>query len=490
MRHCLLLPIKGQHKEDLAFEVFEFIESYLKTTSWCRYRPNSEILNILHRHQESSDSVLESKKVLKTIAQKSNAGSLIKINMNIHDKSQDQVGKGELKIKIFGANGEDLFFNREKQLKSLNPILIGKNITHWLNEYQRGIPYDGRIIEILGNQFIIDFGKTKGLISQIPIEISRLKKKKKHPLFKQIIGWEKEELAEGVIVHSNKKQTLGSVRKYYNSKHIKIGDWVTLKKNFSRFFSPPWNKKYRQGQDQKTNQDKELKTKFNPYRFGKLGTLKSFLNLGKASATSENREFKTKKIGGILLGIDFSALVWATRNYWGEAGIKKNFSWMQREKGIVENRTNSGDLTRLNLKFGYKYLPIGFFNGPQLNAFFGYSRYSFGIDSSQNDRFTGVKYSGILWGGSGSIPIDKLFRLNFELSFIFGPEYEEDFELYPEPDSTSLYNINFGLSYSYLPNMTLHLNYEITSAKAIFKSPDQSFKVKESQFKFGTSFNF
>ncbi len=466
MRRCMLLPMRDSLDGALAFKIFEIVETYLKDGDWCFYQSNSEILNIFSNYKKNLDSVLENKKVLKIVSEKTNAGSLIQV------KIVNQIKGVDVKIKIFGANGEDIFFKREAKLKTDDYTLISQTIKSWLDIYKQNIPYDGRIIGVLGSQFTVDVGKAQGVYSEAKVVIARLKRKKNHPLLKEIVDWETENLAEAKIIHTARTQSTGKVSKYYTKKRLKVDDWIIVKK-----------------EPLKTIVEKKEYKEINSYQFGKLGTLGIVFNAGKGSATSINSS-DTKKIGGVLLGVELDAQIWITRNYWGSFNLGQKFGLLKKEEGDVENDSNSESISKFDLRFGYKYLPMGFFYGPQIDGFIGYANYNFGLDTSLSDGFTEVGFEGFLMGVEGLIPVARLFRLNLELSFIFNPKYTEELNVYGASDSSSTYNIDLGGSYLYSPNMMVDFGYGVTAAKAKFRNPTRSIRVKESQLKIGTSFTF
>ena len=50
MRSCMLLPVVDGVDNRTGFRVFEEIESYIKEGSWCTYKSNSELINVLGQY--------------------------------------------------------------------------------------------------------------------------------------------------------------------------------------------------------------------------------------------------------------------------------------------------------------------------------------------------------------------------------------------------------------------------------------------------------
>lgn len=465
MRRCMLLPVRDSVGGALGFKVFTEVERYLKDSEWCYYTSNSEILNILSNYKRNLDTVLTNPKVLKIISEKTSTGSLIKVEII------NQVKGVDLKIKVFGENGEDVYFKEQTRLTVDDPKVLAQTVKNWLAVYEKQIPYDGRIVGVLGNQFSIDVGKNRSLFPGNELLILRPVRKRRHPLLKEIIDWETEKLGTGKVIHSTESQSQANVLQYDTTKKIKNGDWVVLKRDSKVGVV-----------EQKKFVDQE------EYSFGKLGEVSLLFNIGKGSATAETPT--TKKIGGTVLGVDLATTLWITRKYWVGLDISRVVGSLSQEEGTLTNSSNSMANSFFKIKAGYKYLPMGFFYGPQIDAYIGYASYTYGLDTSATDGFTEVSFSGILMGARGSIPIKKVFRAHVELSFLFNPGYEEEANVFGEDDSARNYTLEFGGKYLYAPNMTFDFAYGVNSSKASFVSPVRSVTVKQSTFKLGTTFTF
>lgn len=465
MRRCMLLPIKDSVGGSLGFKVFEEVELYLKDSTWCYYRSNSEILNILANHKRNLSEYLENPEVLKIVSEKTQAGSLIKVSII------NEVNGVDLSVKVFGENGKDLYFTEKTRLTVDDPKVLSQTVINWLNVFEKQIPYDGTITGILGNQFSIDVGTTRSLFEGNELTIIRPVNKKRHPLLKEIIDWETEKLGTAKVIHANQNQSQANVLQYDTTKKMRIGDWVIL--NESKKVGAIEQSKFLENDE---------------YKFGKLGELSLLFNVGKGSVTAESPT--VRKLGGTVLGVDLAGTLWITRNYWFGMDISRVVGSLSPEEGNFTNSTNSMSNSFFKVKGGYKYLPMGFFYGPQIDAYAGYASYTYGLDTSANDGITEVSFSGLLFGVKGSIPIMKTFRAHMELSFIFNPTYSEEANIYGEDDSARNYTLDVGGKYMYAPNMTFDFSYGVNSSKASFVGPVRSISAKQSTFKAGTTFTF
>ena len=466
MRRCMLLPIKDTVGGAVAYKVFEELERYLKDGDWCYYQSNSEILDILGNFKKNLDAYLDNAEVLKILSEKTKAGSLVRIKIDTKSRGT------ELQIKVNGENGEDVYFSEKTILKTDEITVIVQTLKNWLELFEKTIPYDGRIIGVLGNQYTIDLGKTSGIRPGDALFIERPVRKKRHPLLKEIVDWEKEKIGEGKIFHTAKNQAQGKVLVYESQKRLKLEDWI----NF--------NKK---SKSEVVKQEKFEDT--SEYEFGKMGRIGLFFHLGTASGTSIDANGQ-KKIKGPILGIDLTGEIWATRNYWASLEISRKLGSLKKDEGALVNNSNSATISKYKLKAGYKYLPMGYFYGPQVDGYFGYGSYSYGLDTQIVDGFTEFGFKGFLLGAKGSMPLQKQFRIHMEMSFLLGPGFEEDVTVYGPADSASSYGLEVGGSYFYSPNIALVGAYEVTSNKAKFNSTSESIKLKENTLKVGATFTF
>lgn len=465
MRRCMLLPIKDTVGGAIAYKVFEELERYLKDGDWCYYQSNSEILDILGNFKKNLDTYLQNPEVLKILSEKTKAGSLIRIKIDTKTRGT------ELQIKVIGENGEDIYFSERTVLKTDDISVVVQTLKNWLELFEKTIPYDSRIVGVLGNQYTIDVGKSSGVRPGDSLVIERPVRKKRHPLLKEIVDWEKEKIGEGKIFHTAKAQAQGKILVYESNKRLKLEDWVNFK---------------RKDGAQVVKQERFEDT--SEYEFGKMGKLGLFFHLGSGSATSISTA--QKKIKGYILGIDLLGELWATRNYWGSLKISRKLGSLKKDDGNLVNNSNSETIGKYEIKMGYKYLPMGYFYGPQVDGFIGYGSYTYGLDTQIVDGFTEFGFKGLLLGAKGSMPLQKQYRIHMELSFLLNPGFEEDVNIYGNADSASSYSLEVGGSYFYSPNISMDGAYGVTSNKAKFKTSGQSLQLKESTFKLGATFTF
>jgi hypothetical protein len=140
---------------------------------------------------------------------------------------------------------------------------------------------------------------------------------------------------------------------------------------------------------------------------------------------------------------------------------------------------------------GYKYLPLGFFYGPQIDIYGGYANYVFDLDYSAVDGFGKGNISGILVGVSANVPINREYRFMVQADFLPFPSFKDSDSIYGNASSVSALDLEVGLKYQYTPRMTLDGSIETLAAKAKFDGTFKEISYHDNiKLKFGASFNY
>ena len=465
MRHCMLLPVTDGADNQIGFKVFEDIESYIKDGDWCTYKSNSELINILGQYSKNLDSHLNNKDVLKVVADKTKAGTLIRITLALGS------GTTDVRVEVIGENGEDKYFKEQTQLKSVDPTVIAQTVRNWLDVYEKTIPYNGRIKGVLGDQFTIDIGKKSSIYNGSEITIERPTGKRQHPLLKEIIDYQTEKIAEARVFDVSDTQAQAKVISYEGNKKLKIEDWIKVRSTETRKVV-----------EQVAYGDKA------DNEFGKLGSIGIFLTVGSGSVSQTGST--ERKMDGMMIGGDIEAELWATRNWWAGLDFGKKFGSYKKDTGNFSSDSNSTDNTAIRVKAGYKYLPLGFFYGPQIDIYGGFARYTYGMSTNATDRFTEFTFSGLLLGARGSLPIVEQIRAYLLIDFLVTSSYKEKVKIFGEDDSSSNYRLEIGGQYAWATNITLSGGIQILSNKASFNGVTKEEQFKDTSAKLGAIFTF
>jgi hypothetical protein len=466
MRRCTLLPITDSVGGAIGYKVFEDVEQELKKSNWCTYVSNSGLINVFSRYRENLPQYLKTKEVLTVVSDKLKVGSLILVTL------KNELTGVEAEMTVYGENGEDIYFSEKSQLKGDEIDLISQTIKNWLDMYAKMIPYDAKINGILGDQITLDVGKGYPIQIGQKFLVKRPTAKKKHPLLKKIVDWETEVLAEGKVFNISDNQALGMVKVYKTDKKLAQGDWIRLEEMKQDVINDPT-----------IEEDKEAQAP------GSLGILSVAL-FGSSSSVDTNTPTGSKRLGGNLYGFDFRVEGWITRQYFAALELERSIGTLKEKSGNPSKSSVNANNGTFKLTGGYKYLPIGFFYGPQIDIYGGYANHSFDLDVSTPDGFGKNTISGLVFGTNANIPINREYRFFAQAEFIPFPTYSEDDKIYGTAKSASSMELEIGMKYQYTPRMTVDGSLETLSRKAKFNGQYKELSYKDNRLKVGVSFNF
>lgn len=465
MRRCTLLPITDSVGGAIGFKVFEEVESKLKRSNWCTYVSNSGLIGVFSKYRENLPQYLKTKEVLSTVAQKLHVGSVIRVGII------NEVDSVEIQTDVFGENGEDLFFSEKMSLNSDEIELISTTINNWLNLYAKTIPYDAKVNGILGDQLTLDVGKGYPIHVGQKFVIKRVTGKKTHPLLKKVVDWDTELLAEGSVFNISDNQALGMVKVYKQDKKLQAGDWVRL---------------LEEKQDVIIEKDEDKKADDTP---GTLGIL-SMSFFGTSSSLDTTTSSGSRRMSGNLIGIDFRAEGWITRQWFGAIEVIQSLGTMKKASGVTEKSSIDANYEAYKLTGGFKYLPVGFFFGPQIDIYGGLASITRDSGYSADDGFGKHNFKGLLIGTAANVPLNREYRFFAQAEFMPFPVFEDDDNVYDNNKSVSVMELEMGVKYSYTPRMTLDGSIEAVSHKAKFEGANKEVSYKDNILKIGVSFNF
>ena len=464
MRDCMLLPVTDGNDNQLGFKVYEEIEKYLKTDGWCNFRSNSNLINILGEYNKNLVDHLGNKDVLKIIAEKTKAGSMIKIKL---EKNLRDTG---VYVDVIGENGEDLYFKEKTLLQTTDARVIAQTVKNWLELYEKSIPYRGKIKGVLGDQFTIDIGSKARIYNGSDLIVQRMLGKRRHPLLSEVIDYNVEKIGAGRVIDVNENQAQAKMYQYDTDKKLKIGDWVIVR-----------------------NQNESGQTEVIPYvekdeaKIGTLGSVGLFLGLGSGKFEKSNPD---QSGSGLMIGAEMQAEVWATRNFWGGLDIGKSFGEYSKDTGSFASANNSTQNTAVRVKFGYKYLPMGYFFGPQIDVYGGYGSYTYDIKNNSADGLTEFSFKGLLLGARANMPVYERYRALVYFDFLLTNSFSENINVIGNNNDSSTYRLGFGGQYLYAPNITYALGAETLSSKVDSNSSNKEMQFNDLSVKVGAIFSF
>ncbi|MBT4793332.1 MAG: hypothetical protein HON90_17305 [Halobacteriovoraceae bacterium] len=466
MRRCMILPITDTAGNSLGFKVYENLERHLKREKWCEYVSSSEIIEVFSKYRDKLPEFLKDPNVLKTVAQRLEIGTIIRVNL---EYGVDSI---TVAADIVGENGVDIYFGEKILINKIDIYDVNSALVNWMNLYESTIPYDGKVLGILGDQVTFKVAGNKRVAIGQEFKLKRFIKKRRHPLLKKIVEWDSEVIAKGKIFNVSKGQALGVI-KVYTSKHkVLAGDWVRLEK-----FNP-----------RKIHDDKNF-SRYEKQKFGRLGDLSLSFVLS-SHTTTTTAVTGSNKVNGFLYGISAELESWITRNYFVGGEFSKMLGNLSKSSGTPAADTPGQNVGVLKLVGGYKYLPMGFFYGPQINLYSGWAKYSYAMDVSATDGYGSNSFSGILFGAGGSMPLKKGIRVIGSGEIMPFGDFTDDDNLYGSKKSISSLVIELGALYQWNPNIKIKGSFKNISNSGKFSGQNSELKYSDSGFKLGGVIGF
>ena len=466
MRDCMILPITDTAGNSLGYTVYNKLERKIQEEGWCRYKSSSEVIGIFSKYRDRLPEYLQNENVLKTVADRMQVGTIIRVSLKY------EVDKLEIQLDIIGENGKDIYMSEKTIINSIDADMAANTINNWLELYEATIPYDGKVIGVLGDQVTFSVVKSKPLNIGQEFRIKRLKAKKRHPLLKKVVEWDSLVMAKGKIFNLSRGQGLGVIKTYMSESKPKAGDWIKL--------------------DEFVAKKGGLQTRFDRIEqssFGRLGDLGLSFVLASHTASS-NAVTGNNKLNGLIYGISAEVEAWLTRNYvvLGEFGFKVGN--LDSTSGSPEQDTSGQSTLNYKLAGGYKWLPLGFFYGPQINLYGGYASYSYQLDTSARDGFSTNTFSGILLGAGGSIPLQKGIRVFGSGELMPFADFEDDEGIYGSAKAVTSMAFKIGAQYLWSPTMRLMGTFEVINNSAKTNGSNSEISYSDNNFKFGAVFTF
>lgn len=466
MRKCMLLPITDTAGNSLGYKIFENLEKRLKRDGWCDYVSSSEVIGIFSKYREKLNQYLNDENVLRTVADRLKVGTMIRISL------QYDIDKVNIKFDVIGENGVDVYMSEKTIVNEIHVDPIMTAINNWVELYKETIPYHGKVLGVLGDQVTFSFPKDKNIVVGQDLTIRRLRMKKRHPLLKKIVEWDSIMLAKAKVFNKSQGQALGVVKVYTTNKKLEVGDWVSLERV-----------------DPSKIQGTRKFRNYEENKFGKLGELAIAFTLGNHT-TSSSLQSGTAKMGGFLYGVSLAAEAWITRNYFAIGEFSRRVGNLSKSGGSPSQTTSGQSAGTLRIGAGYKYLPMGFFYGPQVDLYTGFVRYSYQLDKSAVDGFGSNNFSGLFVGVGGSIPLKKTIKVYGKGEILPFGSFNDNDGILGSSKSVSSMRLDVGVHYNWSPTIKLLGGFEVLNNSAKLSGTPSEISYSDSQLKVGGIFTF
>lgn len=467
MRDCMLLPITDSVGNTLGSRVFDEIEDYLKDKRWCEYKSNANLIEVFSRYREGLRDHLQDPKVIKTVADRMSVGTIIRIDIE-HELNQTR-----LKLDVLGETGEDVYFSESRVMLKASANSIVSTLRGWLEIYKKSIPYDGKVLGVLGDQVTFTISGQENISIGQEFRINRYKSKEKHPLLKKVVDWRTDLVARGKVASVSKTQVLGVVRIYEKGdQRVKAGDWIELE---------PESDSLPSSLEKQSLGDKS--------RFGKLGFIALSIDLS-SSQVGTNTNSKNKA-SNFRYGFNIQTEAWITREYFAIGEFSRRLGNLSKDSGNFESDNISYTNGVAKVGGGYKYLPMGFFFGPQIDIYGGYAIYSYNLEESRDDGLGENSIKGYFLGLGGNMPLQHGLRIFGAAEFMPFPTFEDESSFFKSARNVNSLMIKAGVKYQVSELITIDGAFESQNNSAKFKSGNTSeINYTDNILRIGGSFIF
>lgn len=467
LHHISLLPLSDSASSSVSYEVYDKLDKYLKKEELgFKYISSNKIYNILSRYRSNLHYYLQEPSVLQLISEKLQVGSLIRGHIDY------EVDHCVLHISIFTNLGRELFFKESLRLDTKEIDKITNTYINWIKLFNTKIGYDGIIKGVLGKEVTFEM-RSPNLRPGEKFSLYRVIQKKKHPVLNIIVDYEKELIAKGQVLNQSGNAAIGKIEVYYGKGiQPEIGDHV-LKEEVKALGDG--------------EQDPLNKTKKANKSFGKLGIVHAGITLSSLSVSSSNNG--SSKYNGFNFGLNAFGQLWLTRQYFVESEFLTSFGSQKKVTSVDETTSVSSNMLMLKVGGGYKYLLLGYFRGPQVEARAGYIRSRYSVDSNSNLGFGENTLSGLYLGVGGSVPIKS--DLGLSATFDFVPFTNFDGAGYPSLRSASMSHLKVYLQYIISYEVKTFAGLDLISHLAKFKGDNLTqLSYNQTNFTFGFLFDF
>jgi hypothetical protein len=463
LKNCTLLPVTDNVSGALSLKIFDQIDKELKGSNWCSYRSNSGILSIFSSYRDKVSEYLDKEELLKVVASKLDVGSIIRLAV------ETRVGGVAVRMVVYVNDGADVYFDEQALLQTDDLVGVIEQIKKWLVEYDKQLPYDALMLGNLGEQVTFDTARTTGIKINQEFTVKRMVRSKKHPLLNKIVEWETLPIAKGKIFNVSDGQAIGVIKMLLSESNVKKGDWVRIERqNYSL--------------DENLTADELQKNDF-----GKLGIAGFMLQTGNMNASTVHGT--TSKFEGLISGLTLYSDLWITRNYFAGGYLSRTLGNLDKANDTTDSSNLSITPSIFKIYGGYKFLPLGFFWGPQVDFYGGYAQYSYNTEYSLTDRIGDGSFGGIMTGARVSMPVTKKIRGEVKAEILLLADYKDGDSLYTNEQSVSSFYFSVAGNYEWTPILGIAGEMEVVGNKAKFSSETaKEIQYQNTQFKVGITY--
>ena len=139
---------------------------------------------------------------------------------------------------------------------------------------------------------------------------------------------------------------------------------------------------------------------------------------------------------------------------------------------------------------GYKYLPMGFFYGPQINFFGGWKSYTYTLDKSEADAYGSSAFNGIYLGLGANVPVQKGIRVFASGEIMPFVDFEDTDNLFDSTKNISSLSFKFGGQYQFSSTIVLTSSFSVVNNTAKLEGDNSQISFRSNTLTVGGKITF
>lgn len=410
VHYTTLLPLITNLAEKSEEKISNDLAKYLSKNKETEYKSHDGFYEIFKKYKEGQ-SALNEAEVIKLVAQKLQAGSIIRVKIKKTLTGHDVI------FDVFSKAGDNLFHREKLSSKQSERSLI-ELLQFWIKYYIDLIPYDASIVEVKQDKLLIEFpGDNNELFPNQQFIVLRQRETNDKSIAFKEIGY-------GMVGEITKDYFVGNVLEVKGTSPITNRDKIIFK-----IF------------DQKIA-DKNPDYK---YRTHDLGNYRKY---GRAALFANAVQIEGENSTGNFVGLGLALDLFLPSNLIFNFEFRKRVGQSNNEgenDSVVAG--NSLDNNSYKIVFGKTFQPRSYKYISYIDLYAGWSVEQLLISGIDVIGVGDVSFSGPLVGVRLEHPIYTNLSAITSFEYSITPRFEEKEDLLGEASSTSGYALSVGARY-------------------------------------------
>lgn len=446
---CTLLPILGNMKNNKIF--YKQLSEIVVDNKLCKFRDDTNVDKILSKYEGRLEEYLNNEVVLSQLANILRVGALFRLGIH------NVINGVSVQFDVISENGKNIYYSKFTIIEEYDEDYIAQLLLGWIIDYKKTLPLTGRIIQIRGENLLIDIpsGLVEGtkqefkIIRPLSLIYEDLKGNRK-------VTWKTKTIAYGTIDSIRKNHSIGTVFKFVDKQsRIREGDWVFI-------------------------EDLDFQIKKDIYLI-KKHNVKSTRNIGEAKLSTEftsvSTEGNSETIFGVGLGLDFYL----------PFGLVLTGEAVRNLSGGDQSISNNNFMAAV----GYSFTPRVYDYFALVDLLVGQRIVNYNLSGLEEKGIGDLKYSGYFLGIRTEVPIYKKFSIEGQLNYQPADDVDNSNTLFGKvAESTGLDVLLTGI-YKLDKEKKIYFEFHNKTYSSVYDGVDKvNLKIQSNLIKIGYGLSF